>query len=650
MDGTARYGLFTRRGSGPVFGRSALGWTLVWLVGLAPFAGATTTTTSTSSTTSTSIEKQPCSDSHNCPYPNNFGSQQDANAIPYQCPNRRLDNHACDTNHLYENPRLTDEANDCFTQPADFCPGGCWFSLIAIPDTQTYVKNWDKAVIFDCQTEWIKAFGDSLHSPGGTFYTLHEGDVVNKADDTAQWARAKRSMCVLTNATTPIPYALAYGNMDNQDNLVNGHQYFVPSDFAPNCGAGKTCTEFGYLPDTPNTIDFTYQQFDACGLHWMPMALRWKPLLGTTPVACGASQPNPITPLWWLQQKICQHADSRVMLLAHSFIDPSTAQVDQTGLERGLIPGEGGITACAGQPAGIPCFVSGQNQGENMWPGLVQPNRNILLAFNGHWFTYEAFHARIYRDTARHAAPVSAMFSNFQGARSGTLEQGTLEIVNVCPSTNQVLVRHYSPWTDTCFNGKVCIGGSNNNNHCRLDTDCPGSGSYCDSSQTFCAGGTKKGSPCKVNSDCPTSGGGTSTCDSNGSFRFQLGPRTSCVGGTNPGADCTSNANCANGGVCVVHRRICVGGATDHGATCSTNADCDGGTGTCTDDELEDDVDFSLTCGDGIVGRDAGNNREACDDPNCCSSDCTTPVASGTSCAAACAGGTCDGMGRCSCP
>ena len=82
------------------------------------------------------------------------------------------------------------------------------FTIVVIPDTQSYVISESLAATFTEQTEWIVDQQDELD----TRFVIHVGDVVESHPNTTQWARASASMAVLDDAG--IPNSVLPGNHD----------------------------------------------------------------------------------------------------------------------------------------------------------------------------------------------------------------------------------------------------------------------------------------------------------------------------------------------------------------------------------------------------------------------------------------------------
>lgn len=79
------------------------------------------------------------------------------------------------------------------------------YTLVALPDTQFYSESYPD--IFVSQTQWIV---DHVTQSNIVFVT-HEGDIVNRCNQPAQWTNALKAMDLLNGK---IPYGVCPGNHD----------------------------------------------------------------------------------------------------------------------------------------------------------------------------------------------------------------------------------------------------------------------------------------------------------------------------------------------------------------------------------------------------------------------------------------------------
>ncbi len=82
------------------------------------------------------------------------------------------------------------------------------FTIVALPDTQHYVDDPNRAATFTAQTQWILNNQTTLNIP----FVTHLGDIVENIDaQPIEWTRANTSLSLLDGQ---VPYGLAPGNHD----------------------------------------------------------------------------------------------------------------------------------------------------------------------------------------------------------------------------------------------------------------------------------------------------------------------------------------------------------------------------------------------------------------------------------------------------
>lgn len=97
------------------------------------------------------------------------------------------------------------------------------FTIVALPDTQYYTRDADPPTrpdpddpeYFKAQTRWAR----DLRAERNVVGLLTLGDIVNNADQPAQWKRASAALAILEELDDPaypegIPYAASFGNHD----------------------------------------------------------------------------------------------------------------------------------------------------------------------------------------------------------------------------------------------------------------------------------------------------------------------------------------------------------------------------------------------------------------------------------------------------
>ncbi|WP_295047743.1 hypothetical protein [uncultured Paracoccus sp.] len=228
------------------------------------------------------------------------------------------------------------------------------YSIIAVPDTQSYTSTGDPEIraMFAGMIQNIAAHKDALNIA----HVLQVGDVTDNNYD-AQWQIAQDAWSHMDGV---IGYTLAVGNHDMGD---GGHAqdftskidgYFTPEQL------GTDGTYDGY--DTPSLRN-SYNTFTSPdGQDWLILSLE----LGA-----------PDDVLRWAGEVIEGHLDHRVIINTHSWnggdkrVDPTTEP----------LTGENGAWGY-----GIRNDPRNVNDGEDMYRELASKYPNISFTFGGHNF------------------------------------------------------------------------------------------------------------------------------------------------------------------------------------------------------------------------------------------------------------------------
>lgn len=160
------------------------------------------------------------------------------------------------------------------------------FTIIALPDTQVYCEKFPE--VFYQQTEWVKENSGRLNCK----FVIHEGDIVERARNEAEWQIADKAMSVLDGV---VPYCFVVGNHDMPTQLYN--KYFPVSRYENNKWYG------GHYD---NTNDNSYHFFRAAGMDFMIICIRFNP---------------DDSVLEWANKIVSEHPKHRVIVATHSYID-----------------------------------------------------------------------------------------------------------------------------------------------------------------------------------------------------------------------------------------------------------------------------------------------------------------------------------------
>ncbi|MGA9102357.1 metallophosphoesterase, partial [Aeromicrobium sp.] len=285
------------------------------------------------------------------------------------------------------------------------------FTLVVIPDTQSYTADPALAPTMGAQTQWIASQKDAL----SVAFVTHVGDLVESHPNVSQWQRASQYMKTLDDAG--VPSAVLPGNHDMNvatGDAPNYDQFFPPSRYSQASWNSSKASYGGYYgqnlfgPDPANRGNKdSFSLFSASGLNFLLLSLEYDP---------------PDDVLAWAQKVIDAHPTRQVILSTHSFIHTAG--------------GRSTTTTRTGP---------GVNTPEQVWTKLVRPNCSIFMVVNGHWHDGDLGEARR-TDNNACGKPVHQLLSNFQERLNGG--DGWLRYYTFDPSEDTIEARTYSPTLD----------------------------------------------------------------------------------------------------------------------------------------------------------------------------------------------------------
>jgi hypothetical protein len=271
------------------------------------------------------------------------------------------------------------------------------FSVVVLPDTQYYSQSYPQ--IFTEQTQWIV----NNQANYNIQFVIGEGDVVNTAEQTAQWQNADASVRLLDNAN--IPYVLSIGNHDYGDEEPSTrdtsafNSYFGPSRYAP-----YTWYMGGY---PSGTNDNFYAVFTVNGQQYLILSLEFVPRDAA---------------LAWAKTVLDANTDKEIIVVTHSFMYNDSTRADQCN--NNDIP------------------TTGNNQGEDVWQNLLINYPNLSLVLNGH--SYAGNNAARRVDLGLQLNVVNQIISDYQNLANGG--DGWMRIMTFRPALNRIDVTTYSPY------------------------------------------------------------------------------------------------------------------------------------------------------------------------------------------------------------
>lgn len=296
------------------------------------------------------------------------------------------------------------------------------WSLVLLPDVQTYMKFDYNQPILDLMMTWITNNMESLN----TKMVLCTGDLVEQNDlfnpdgkranqaSASQWQAVSSAFGCLDGQ---LPYILATGNHDYgilsaENRFTHFDEYFPPNKNRLN---QKILREVGLNVDgRPTLANATYEFVSPHGRKFLVLVLEFAPRDETLEWAKGVIEKE-------------QYKDHTVILLTHSYMDSNNKHIAKEGYK-----------------------LPNPNYGEAIWQKLVQPSKNIQMVLAGHIGKPDDPQGHIAFRVDENAAgkKVSQMVFNAQalgGGWHGNGGDGWLRILEFLPDGKTVKVKTFSP-------------------------------------------------------------------------------------------------------------------------------------------------------------------------------------------------------------
>ena len=216
-------------------------------------------------------------------------------------------------------------------------------TLVVLPDTQFYAAGYPE--IFRAQTQWIR----DNRTSANLVAVLHEGDVVDRPGDSAQWQVASDAFVGLDGV---VPYLLLAGNHDEDTNRQGAmNQYFPVTRFSQHAWFGGTFQS--------DKIENSYATITIGNKPWLLLALEFGPR--DTVVA-------------WADEVLKANADKPAIVVTHAYLynDGTRYDVNKTPAQS-FDPDTYNYTP-----------LEGANDGEALWLKLIVGNENVKLVLSGH--------------------------------------------------------------------------------------------------------------------------------------------------------------------------------------------------------------------------------------------------------------------------
>ncbi|WP_236975302.1 metallophosphoesterase [Membranihabitans maritimus] len=297
------------------------------------------------------------------------------------------------------------------------------WSLVILPDPQTYVKFERNQGIFDIMTTWIAENIDPLNIK----MVLCTGDLVEQNNilkgvgvngnqsSINQWRAVDRA---ITRLDQKVSYVLAAGNHDfGYKNIETRHTYYDKYITADrNLLNEKMLREYFYnksgMPTLANSVS---EWIDPNGIPYIFLNLEFAPRDEV---------------LEWARKTIDQakYENHRVVVLTHSYMNSANERIEKENY-----PIENG------------------NYGQAIWEKLIYPSRNVRMVIAGHIGKPDdpKGHVAFNQDPKSDGEIVTQMVFNAQalgGGWHGNGGDGWLRYLEFMPDGKTVKVKTFSPY------------------------------------------------------------------------------------------------------------------------------------------------------------------------------------------------------------
>ncbi|MFP7288253.1 S-layer homology domain-containing protein [Shouchella clausii] len=258
------------------------------------------------------------------------------------------------------------------------------FTILWFTDTQYYAESYPE--IFDNMGDWIV---DQYRK--GTFsYAIHTGDIVNKADDEAQWKVADRNLDKLDEAG--VPYGVLAGN---HDVIIDGVDY---TNYGRYVGADRYENNPWYGGQMDNNRNH-YDLFSFGGHDFIFLYIGFG--LEDTPETIA-----------WANEVLKKHADRVAIVGMHAYLETN-----------GTL----------------------SNMAQNVFDQVIAPNPNVQLVLSGHYHAANRV-VKTVQNPDGSSRQVIEMLADYQGGPSGG--SGYLRLLKFDPVAGTLDVDTYSPYLD----------------------------------------------------------------------------------------------------------------------------------------------------------------------------------------------------------
>ena len=296
------------------------------------------------------------------------------------------------------------------------------WSIIMLPDPQTYQKFARNQPVFELMTAWISENIEKLN----TKLVICTGDLVDKNEminpdgiggnqpSKSQWESVSRAFGRLDGK---VAYMLAAGNHDygysNISSRNSNYPKYFPIDknFLTQKGIREVTLNGDNIPSMENAA---YEFLSPQGRKFLLLTMEFAPR---------------DTVVNWAKNVVAQqkYKNHTAIILTHSYLNAKNEQIEKENYN-----------------------IAEGNYGAAIWRKLVQPSSNIQLVFSGHIGAPDNAREHVGFRTDKNAAgkKVSQMVFNAQamgGGWNGNGGDGWLRILEFLPDGKTVKVKTFSP-------------------------------------------------------------------------------------------------------------------------------------------------------------------------------------------------------------
>ncbi|MCM3768714.1 lamin tail domain-containing protein [Neobacillus niacini] len=258
------------------------------------------------------------------------------------------------------------------------------FTMLWFTDTQYYAETYH--YIFDGLGDWIV---DEYQK--GTFkYAIHSGDIVNIANDDAQWAVADRNLKKLDEAG--VPYGVLAGN---HDSIIDGIDY---SYYYKWVGEER----YKHNPWYGGSMDNNRNHYDLMSFGGHDFVI----------VYLGFGLEDTPETIAWANEVLQKHSDRNAILVMHAYLEYSATL---------------------------------SKMSQNVFDQIIVPNENVKMVMGGHYHGVATRVSEIPNQDGS-TRKVLEMLSDYQGGPNGG--DGYVRLLTFNPADETVSIQTYSPILD----------------------------------------------------------------------------------------------------------------------------------------------------------------------------------------------------------